>query len=500
LNAEDYFGSLVEVEQEKNLGIYISKDAATVVCIDSQSKQAEVTGCFSVRAGEQAEALPHVLASLISQGCSEREWVFSDVSVALDCAMFMQHNVHSDFADQKQIAATVRFDTEEALATDVSDVAITFQIASSGEEGADLTVFTAKKKMLSDILLSLQSSGMDPMRIEPDVNCLARYLGRKVPAGDDDQGRTMFGVLSGRSGYLMAPHRNGVDSQQTLRVRTFLLGSAKDRDGLLAREAIMTTALIEGGEPIQRMRVFDSTGIASCRRLGERLGMEAGEVELVGPDIADEHILENCADPVEFAIAYGAALGHLEKAPAVSFRDDFMPYQGKKLRMEKALKFFSVSVTVLLIAVGLYFQTRQFSVNKYRGKVRDRFAADYAAAMSNIKLPDDMTIQKAVQGLEKERRRLQKSKTGIPDDETVSSKLALVLDAFNKSAAQTKLAITSISVSKGDINVVGSTTSRANTNRLFATIKQNGLDIVKTTLETEPGLDKFNIRVVPRKK
>ncbi len=487
------------MELNNYLGIYISKDAATVVCVDSQSKGGEVVGCFSIRAQEEGEVAPQALANLVSQGCAEREWGFSEVSVALDCAMFMQHNVHSDFADVRQIGATIRFDTEEALATDISDVAIAFQIVSGDRNGSDLTVFTAKKKMLSDLLLSLQSGGMDPVGIEPDVNCLSRYIGRKVAGAEGGQGRTMFGVLSARRGYLMAPHQNGAGEQKAARVRTFLVGSAKDRSGLLAREAIMTTALTEDSEPISRVRVFDSAGPAEYEQLGERLGIEAGTIELVGPDVADEQALAD-VEPVDFAIAYGAALGHLDKAPAVSFRDDFMPYQGKKVKMEKALRFFSISVTVLLIAVGLYFQTRVFNVNKDQTRIREKFAQDYAIANSNIKLADNLTIKQAVTRLEKIRRGL----SGVPaaaGKDSVASKLTLVLDAFNKSAAQTKLNITKVRIGARNISISGWTSSRANTNRFFATVKQTGLDIVKTSVDgTEPGRDKFNITVEPRKK
>ena len=88
------------MEVNNYLGIYISKDTATVVCVDPQ--KTEVVGCFSVRAEEPGEGALHTLAGLVSQGCSEREWGFVDVSVGLDCAMFMQHNVHSDFADTRQ--------------------------------------------------------------------------------------------------------------------------------------------------------------------------------------------------------------------------------------------------------------------------------------------------------------------------------------------------------------------------------------------------------------
>jgi len=82
----------------------------------------------------------------------------------------------------------------------------------------------------------------------------------------------------------------------------------------------------------------------------------------------------------------------------------------------------------------------------------------------------------------------------------VASKLALVLDAFNKSAEQTKLEITKVSIGAKNISISGWTSSRANTNRFFETVKQTGLDIVKEGLDPEPGRDKFNITVEISKK
>ena len=130
------------MEAKNHLGIYLSKDTATVVCLGPQGHNHNVLGCFSVSAQEQAEQKHQELATLIAQGCAERELQFSEVTVALDCAMFMQHDVHSDFKDPKQVAQTVRFDTEEALAADVSEIAIAFQITSSNDFVGGPSFFT----------------------------------------------------------------------------------------------------------------------------------------------------------------------------------------------------------------------------------------------------------------------------------------------------------------------------------------------------------------------
>ncbi|MBN2139298.1 MAG: hypothetical protein JW720_15960 [Sedimentisphaerales bacterium] len=485
------------MEANNYLGIYISKDSATVVCFDANSKGESIVGCFSVRAEDGQEDSPHILASLISRGCAEREWLFSGASVALDCAMFMQHNVHSAFTDARQISTTVRFDTEEALATDIGDVAIAFQVVSSGDDGSDLTVFSAKKKLLSDILLALQSSGIDPVGIVPDVECLSRYVQSTLLRDNREQRRTMFGILSARRGYLTVTSPDGSESGRPARVRTFLVGPTKDREGLLAREAIMTLALGDSNEPISQVGIFDFAGVVEPERIGAKLGIEAAPVELVGPGVVDEQVLADCPDRVEFAIAYGAGLSLFGKSPAVNFRDDFMPFQGTKVRLQKAVRFFGVSLTILLVAAGLYFQTQLFGVNKYRNRVKDRVMKDYAVAMSNKKIRGKFTADKALKSLKDEKKRLGKPNEPGGDD-SVSAKLTKLLDAFNKSATQTRLQITKVSIAAKSITISGSTSSRANTNRFFDIVRASGLDIVKTGLTPESGLDKFVISVALR--
>jgi len=163
------------VESGNHLGIYWSKNKATVVCLAPPGRERKVLDGFSVSV-DGAEQGQQALADRVVQMCRQRKVKFTDVAVALDCASFMQHAVHSEFSDPKRIAATVRFDTEEALATDISEMAVAFRVASPGEEGANLDVFTAQRATLTDILLSLQSHGIDPVAVDPDVCCLARYL------------------------------------------------------------------------------------------------------------------------------------------------------------------------------------------------------------------------------------------------------------------------------------------------------------------------------------
>jgi len=484
------------VEAQNYMGIYLSKDSATVVCLDPQGRVGNLQGCFSVSVQEQEERSTGAdmteLARLITEGCAKRGLDFSEVAVALDCGMFMQHSVHSEFKDAKQISQTVRFDTEEALSTDISDVAVAFNIASSHADGSELTVFTAQRQVLSDILLALQSNNIDPVTVEPDVNCLSRFVLQKVSLPEDLP--VLFGIFSQRRGYFVAMTR----SQETPSVRTFLVGPRQDRCDLLTREVLITAASAGAEGSVNCLKVFDATDSVNCQQLGEKLSIEVAGIDLtesaaVGPDI-----LADCAGTVEFAIACGAALAHLEKGRPVNFRDDFMPYQGKKLRLQKALKYLSVSVSVLMLALGMYLASQLLQTNKYRSRLRDRLEPQYAVIMpGEKKLPG--RLAEAVKKLGGVERGLRREMEGLdPKDEAVSTKLRLLLLAFNECAKATNLQIDSISISARNISVAGSTSNKTNTLKLFAAIKKSGLNISQQRLYSDKGRDKFSITIAPK--
>ena len=487
------FRGLLEVKGQNYLGIYLSKGTATVACLGLEGGGHNVLGCFSVSAEEQEEQKPQELGRLIAEGCAERELKFSEVAVALDCAMFMQHNIHSEFSDPKQIAATIRFDTEEALAMDVTDLAIAFKATSNDQTGSELAVFTARQKQLSDIILSLQSNNIDPITIEPDVNCLSRFILQNISPSQDLH--SLFCVLSGSSGYFIAFAK----SQETLALRTFLVGPTQDRGELLATEAPITTALVGTDEPINCIKVFDSTGSVNYQQLSEKLGIETSSIDLVKAAETNPEVLADCTDPVDFAIACGAALSHLEKARSANFRNDFMPYQGKKIRLQKAMKFLSVSMIVLMLAMGLYFQLQLLQKNKYHNQLHKKFEKEYAAVMFGKKPPPKTSPVKKLAG---ELRRIRDVKSGqlsITGEESISAKLTLVLEAFNKCAVQTNLNIDSISITSRNINITGNTSSRKNTLKLFDAIRKSKLEILQQRLDTKAGRDNFRITVEPKK-
>ena len=144
------------MESQNYLGIYLSKSTAAAVCLSLHGRVKKMEGCFTISAEQQTPVDWQGLTEQIGLGCVQRGWKFSEVRVALDCSMFMQHNIHSNFHDTKQIASTIRFDTEETIATDIDNVATAFKITSSDEDGSQLTVFTIEKKILSEVIASAE--------------------------------------------------------------------------------------------------------------------------------------------------------------------------------------------------------------------------------------------------------------------------------------------------------------------------------------------------------
>jgi hypothetical protein len=75
----------------------------------------------------------------------------------------------------------------------------------------------------------------------------------------------------------------------------------------------------------------------------------------------------------------------------------------------------------------------------------------------------------------------------------------MALEAFNSCAAATDLNIDSISITAGNIIVVGDTSSRRNTLRLFEAIDKGGLKILQQRLYPKDDRDNFSVTVVPAK-
>jgi len=507
------------------LGIYLAKDRATAVCLEVRGRDRRLVGCFSVslEQPEQSDLADksglQMLAGRIAAGCAERQFKFAETAVALDCTMFMQHSIHSEFSDAGKIAQTVRFDTEEALGTDATDVAIAFKIDSADKAGSNLSVFTAPKQLLGELLGALAAETIDPISVEPDVSCLARFVCQNPGSpGLPGDSRPLFAFLSRRSGYFLTPLSlpwQAISPTPPAAMRTFLL-SAQNRTELLARQVSMTTAVLQFAGPINRLEVFDSFDLVrpgspqaaqdgsadsvSCDDIAKKLAVQTERIDIIASAQISAETIADCADAVEFAIAYGAAIVHLDLPQNANWRTDFMPYQGGKLRLQNALKLFSAAVVILMLAAGLYGLMQAMQVNKYRGLLWEKFAKEYSAVMFGQQAPDKS--KEAVRRLNTALRRIKDAQKGafsLTGEEAVAGKLAMVLQAFNKCAATTGLNIESVAITDKSITISGDTSSPDNTLKVFEAFKQTGLNVLQQRISSEGGRSTFGVTVEPGK-
>ena len=476
------------------IGIYLSRKSATVVCVSLTEKGPDVTGCFEVSVESDEGSSMKTLAFRIAQGCAERKLIFSRVSVALDCSLFMQHNVHSEFNDIKQIASTIRFDTEEALATDVTDVAIAFRINSSGDSGSDLTVFTVNQEVLREILVAFGNNNIDPEFVEPDVNCLLRYIDKKSSFSNNE--KPLFGLFSDHNGYFVISGGPGRAGESFM--RTFVVSSSQDRGRLLRREVPVINALRSGGEGLNCLKVFDSFGSLNSEQLGQQLGMQVSDIDLKEFAGSGSQALADGIGGVEFSIAFGAALSDLEKSVSVNFRGDFMPFMGKKIQMLKNLKVVSMSAVAVLLILGAYYQIQLIQANKPRSQLRMRFSKEYSAVMMGEKFP---VRRSPVKKLLSEYRRIKNIKSGqlsVTGEQSIGAKLTLIFEAFNKCASQTNLNVEKISITAKNVRIVGDTSNRRNTLKVFDAFRDK-MEVLQYRYDTKGNRDGFTLTVSPKK-
>jgi hypothetical protein len=485
----------IGVESHNYLGIYLRQDRATVVCVASQGRDHKLLDCFSVSVEareEQEDGRQQALADRIAKACSERGLKFGQAAVALDCGMFMQHAVHSEFGEYKKIVATVRFDTEEALATDVADVAVAFRVLSSDENGSNLDVYTVPRDVLSGILISLQSVGIDPVCVNPDTWCLSCYLSTYGVSAEGSGQKPLYALLSDSRGYLVTAPQ----PPQSPTTRAFPIAPVQNREQLLAREVLLTAALAEADGPVDQVRLFDVNDEVAAQPLGKRVGRPVEMCDLVRMAAIEPHDIADCTSAMDFALAYGAALTLPEKDKGVNFRNDHMPYQGEKIRTNRALKLLSIAAAILLLSIGVHFQTRLMKVNQARAAIRAKFEPDYLAVMlGKSKMPD--TIKTATDELGRARHQImiEKGIGGVPQ-ESISAKLALVLQAINSCTAQTGLVIDTITIGDKNIHINGSTSGRPKTTLVFEALQAAGLESQGGLRVTQDGdRDKFDVVV-----
>ncbi len=482
------------MDGKKYLGVYIERHSASVVSLAQTIKEFKVVDCFSVTVDEKGDQTQDTveLVNLIADQCAKKALVYQDcqIAVALGCSMYMQHKIHSEFTDPRQIAQTVRFDTEETAATDISNAALAFEVYSKSRAGTELGVFTAQKKFLVDILAAFNKHSIEPITIEPDINCLSRFITRHLPPSQNQT--TVYAVLSGRNGYFIIP--SSVPDSTAVK-RAFLISSTQDRNNLLARQIALTTAAMNDKNQNLLLKVFDAAGKVNPQNLSQKLRCRVENIDLTALIPAEPNVLSDSTDKVAFAAAAGAAVSLTDKTDVVDFRADFNPFQGKKQKMQQNIKVVGVCATICLFALGAFFQKKLFDANKPRKEIRTVFQSDYIAVLPGSKqLP--AKFSEALRKLKKEKDRLEryeKGRVNAEGEKTTSAKLTMTLEAFNKCAKKTDLQIDSINITSKYIRLTGSTSSYNSSMELRKALTESDLEILKEELFSKGGRHNFSI-------
>ena len=500
------------MENENFLGIYISKRRATAVLLSPDQAKPEMLGCFSVSLpekiddsqeqaedarseGEQAadeqteqEQLP-TLGELISQGIAARSLRFGEVSVAVDCGMFTQHNLRSEFTDPKQIAMTVKYDAEEAITIDASRIAVAFEITASDETGSDMTVYTADQQEMFDILRDLQKNNLDPIAFEPDISCLARFIDHSFSKPENIY--PLYSVMSGNSCYMINPSATG----NAPVVRSFLLGEGQDKTNVLCREVPVTMA----GSPRPSDEAINalllSGGVANIEyeKLAERIGLEIQVLDLPATVEADSEALGECNSGTDFVIAYGAAMSDFKKVMRTDFREDFSPYLGRKRIIQKALRFVSISLTIMMLVVGMYFQWKVIRKSSYISQLNTKGVKDYSAIMKGAK---PKSREKMSSRLQRELKGVNANQAGNIDSGSAPAKLMYLLKAFNDLPKSVDVNVESITISGKTLRVKGDTNSRKSTQEFYKSLEQQpGFKIASQNQKKNVNRDVFTVNI-----
>jgi hypothetical protein len=282
-------------------------------------------------------------------------------------------------------------------------------------------------------------------------------------------------------------------------MRTFLLSASQNRNEMLVKQVSMTSALLQTAGTISHFEIFDVADSVVCDDVAKKLTVQTNRIDIVASARLTAENLADCPDAVEFAIAYGAAIAHLDLPNSTNFRSDFMPYQGRKMRLQQTLRFFTVAAVILMFAAGLYGLMQAVQLNKYRAQMRVKFTKEFSAVMFGEKMPNKS--KEAVRKISTALRRIKEAQKGFSStgEEAIAAKLVLVLQAFNKCAAATGLNVESVSITDKMITINGDTPSPANTLKVFEALQQAGLSVLQQRISTDGGRSTFGVTIEPKK-
>jgi hypothetical protein len=185
----------------------------------------------------------------------------------------------------------------------------------------------------------------------------------------------------------------------------------------------------------------------------------------------------------------------LVKSEKVDFRPFFLPYQGKRAILEKTIKILSLSVTALLIVLGIFLYLQYYRTNNDRNRLKEKFKAEYAIAMTGEKFTKS---SEAVRRLKSEINRIKDVKSGFlstAGGDSVEARLTFLFEALNSVPKEVDIEIEKIAVTTITMSITGSTSSGGHL-QLFAAIdKHPKLARGSSAYESKDNRDQFRVTI-----
>jgi hypothetical protein len=485
-------------QKNKYLGIYVAGDKTTVILAAKTADRLEISDYFTVtpgspetiasatvEAGQQPKKFSFSdTAAKIASLCAEKNFVFADAAVAIDCRLYRQQKLHSEFQDYRQIAQTIKFDAEEALAVDASQTAVAFEMLGKQMSGSDVSAFAAGADMISEIIKSLQANKIDPVTIEPDSICMRRVI-------DATTGGAIVAAVSQTKCFMIYP----ASGEGKTIVRAFLTSHGQNKTSLFASQIMLSMSSLAAEGRASAIKVYAPTAGIDLPALAAQTSMTAESL-----DIAQKVTLPASADSqqddiFDIVIAAGAAAGLFGKTDRVDFRADFMPYQGKRQAIEKIIKIAGVCAAVLFIVLGVLLQMRYMSAGKDIKKLDAKFKNEYVIAMPGGRYTNS---RDAVQRLKREINKIRDVKSGIlsaSGEDSIEAKLTYLFEMLNSVPVNVDINIEKIAVTTKTMNITGSTNLGGNLQLFGAVDKHPKLTRGSATYEAKDGRDNFRLTI-----
>lgn len=471
------------MNENVSLGLYVSRNRAVAVWLSSGSEHS-VLNKLAIALNENE---PETMALQAARSVMRQGFAFDEVIIAIDCGYYAQYSLQSEFDDYAQIGSTIKFDAEEAAAADAMNLAVTFEISGKNAQGSDVTIFTADRQLMTDILMDVQEGGLDPTFIEPDAVCLVRACA--AISDVSKEARTVFVVLGRSSCYLFRPKPDFAPV-----VRTFLIDPGQDINSMLIREIVLARASQSAEDSLTSVVLTGHTDEVDMNLLKTRTGLEI-HTDSPAKKLDSSWVSDGRIDDYEFMIAYGAALAAASRGYKADFRRDFMPYQGRRKILEKSFKLISISMTVLLLSLAIFFQMKAFRMKSYVDQLNQRALKEHRA-VNYGKVP--LRGQTINSSLKREYDRAVAMTAGDVDEDVVIAKLTFLFEAVNTSPKSVDVNIQQITTTERSMKVKGDTNSHNGTLAFIQNVKDHPqLEVSSERYFSDVNRDGFEITLDP---